>query len=349
MNPRSTLRASRHATHFRSVAVGIAALAVVATSCAAEQPPAPVVPLVFDLDHDPAADIAPVDPDRTDAAPAVEVQLLLEDQLAWHGVTLVEAMRTAERESSTSGDGSSGSDSPWIDALVENTDDITGSIGLVYGPDGARAFHQQWAQHTQFLLDYAAARGRQDSEAMAEARSHLSDYVQDSASLLGTATAGHLPTATARSVLQTHVDHMLDQIDAANSNDHRRSTALAVEDHEYLVGIADALATAIAAQQPRAFPGPIGTDFAVFCSLTNTAAGAEVIRSLGPESDADRLHPSTLDPEDRLGTSAQRSLEPFTDGFRDARRSDDVAATVSSTRALLTAVSETARDAAPAG
>ena len=64
----------------------------------------------------------------------------------------------------------------WIDQLVQNTEDLTLAVGLIYGPVGARAFYQQWAQHTQFLVDYAVAVGQDNDPAADEARAHLADY-----------------------------------------------------------------------------------------------------------------------------------------------------------------------------
>ena len=57
----------------------------------------------------------------------------------------------------------------WIDQLVHNTGALTADVGLAYGPVAARAFNQLWAQHTQFLVDYAVAVGSGDEEAQDEA------------------------------------------------------------------------------------------------------------------------------------------------------------------------------------
>lgn len=254
-------------------------------SCSSVATAVPSVPEVFDLHRDPAAAVAAVDPNRGAVAPADQLRLLLEHHLAWHGITLVQAMQSAER---SAGRSSSGTDQ-WIDALVSNTDELTGAIGVVYGPAGARAFQQQWAQHTQFLIDYASARGRGDDAAADEARAHLRDYVTDAGSFLATATGGNLAADTARSVLATHVEHMINQLDNSARSDRTGALAISTEDHGYLLGFAGALAGAIGAQQPAAFPGPIDTPFATYCSLMNRHTGELVLERLSEPSAADAV------------------------------------------------------------
>ena len=77
------------------------------------------IPAVFDLDHDPAASVSAVDPDRTNVLPAGALRGALEDALTWHGITLVQVMRAAR----TNAPGLH----TWIDALTANTDAITGA------------------------------------------------------------------------------------------------------------------------------------------------------------------------------------------------------------------------------
>jgi len=266
-------------TRLAAMGTTVVVFSVVA-ACSTGSAPPPRVPEVFDLNTDAAAGIAEVDPHRGEVVPADELRLLLERHMAWHGITLVEAMRGAAEDP--------GGSEEWTEALVGNTDDLTKAVGLVYGPTGARAFHQLWAQHTQFLVDYAAAAGKGDRGAMAEARRKLDDYVTDSGSFFDIATAGGLPAATARSVLRTHVDHMMDQVDAAVADDRARSLGIALDDHDYLVGVADALAGAIAGQQPAAFPGSTETDHADHVSTDNEEAGAMVITALGTRRPVDR-------------------------------------------------------------
>jgi hypothetical protein len=280
----------------------IAVVGLLAEACSGGPTAAPAVPQVFNLTHDAAAGIAPVDPNRAQVAPADQLRLILEQQMAWHGITLVEAMRAAEA-------GNGVSTKAWIRQLSENTDDLVHSIGLAYGPVGARAFQQQWAQHTQFLVDYATAVGRGDRTAENQAKADLADYVRDQGSFLSVATGGRLSAKVATHVLTVHVADMIAQVDAAARSDRATSTRIALDDHTYLNGVADDLTGAIAAQEPAAFPGVINTASAVYCSAANQSASAALITNLGRAPKAAKAPSSSSTSGDR--TPALHLLGPL--------------------------------------
>ena len=251
------------------------------------------VPHVFDLNVDPAANVEPVAEDRKDVLPAEALRATLEQGLAWHGITLVETMRAARR-----GDSDVQS---WIDQLVQNTADLTAAIGLAYGPVGARAFNQQWAQHTQFLVDYAVAVGQGNDAAAESARANLTDYAHDSGAFFETATDGTLPANTIEDLLQTHIDHMLSMIDADATGDAGTSVDLAIKDSVHLSSIAHGLATGIASQLPDVFPGQVDTPNAEFCSIVTAQSSSYIIGLL-----------MTDDPSNPLVREAAQNIESAT-------------------------------------
>ena len=327
----------------RTVRCALAALALSPAACSAGPTSAPTIPHVFDLRHDAASSIAPVDPQRGVVAPADELRLILERQLSWHGITLVEAMRAAAA-------GDEAGSRAWIAALVANTDDLVTSVGLVYGPAGARAFQQQWAQHTQFLVDDAAAVGRGDHQAQLDAQAKLRDYETDSGSFFDTATGGAAPAAAITAALRTHVAHMITQVEDAHTGRAVDSTALAVADHTSLGGIAATLAGAIAAQQPGQFPGNVDTSSALYCSLTDQRAGAAVLGELGrslphaPGSSTSTLARSIgILPLSEAPEGDVQRLVGLADQLAAARRSSDTSATVRGASELLAAVDRSAR------
>lgn len=248
-------------------------------ACASETVAPPEVPRLYDLDHDPLAGVA-LDP--TASVPADRLRLVVQDLFEWHSVSLTGALRAT----ATLAPGQDG----WVDQLAVNSDDMAGAIALVYGPDGGRAFHQQWAQHTQFLADYAAARQRGDGAAADVARTKLAAYERDAGAFLAQATGGRVPADAAEGLLRQHVERMLAAVDATVAGEPDRATELVLEDHGYLVGVADALAGAFAQQFPDRFAGALDTPYAEFCSLSRRAVGAYAIGALGapdaPATDA---------------------------------------------------------------
>lgn len=239
------------------------------------------VPNVFDLRHDPAADIAELDPHRADVLPAESLHAVLERQLAWHGVTLVEMMRAARRDDPQL--------QAWIDALAGNTDDLVAAVGLVYGPAGARAFNQQWAQHTQFLLDYAVAVRDGNYDAAEQAKTNLATYAADSASFFQAATEGALPASAVQELLDTHVGHMFDMLAADDDGDTAATLDAALLDNGYLLSIADGLASAMAGQYPKVFTGKVQTPVSMYCTIVTGQTGSYLLTDLisGDQAAAD--------------------------------------------------------------
>ena len=236
----------------------IVALAAASCGSSSDKTAAVVVPHVFDLNVDPAAAIVPADPSRTNVLPADQLREVIDRDLAWHGVTLAKLMQEARRGTVDVQD--------WVDQLVSNTADLTGAIGLAYGRDAARAFNQQWAQHTQFLVDYAVAISNGDTSAANEAKDNLTNYTQDSGTFFATVTSGGLAASAVTELLATHVAHMIAMIDADQAGDPTIAVAAAVSDASYLATIGQALSSAIAAQQPTVFPGSTDTAPAALCS-----------------------------------------------------------------------------------
>ncbi len=285
----------------RKAALSIATLAVAMTAASCGTSPSAstlAVPEVFNLNVDPAAGIAQVDPTRSNLLPADKLRGVLEKALTWHGITLVEVMRAARRDDASA--------QVWIAELVKNTADLTADIGLVYGPDAARAFNQQWAQHTQFLVDYAVAVGHHDTHAAAKAKADLQDYATDSGSFFETATDGGLPASLVQQLLSTHIQHMYSMLDADQAGDLDGSVGFATTDGAYLATIANGLSTAIAAQRPTVFTGSTSTPTSEFCTIvtTKTAGYLEGLLMTGNAGDpAVRTADSAL----ALATSTQSS------------------------------------------
>jgi hypothetical protein len=264
-------RVVRGVRRHRRVAVAIG-VAVVLAACGSDGGNGVTIPNVYDLAHDPTTGISPVPDDRGEVMPADELRNALERDLAWHGVTLVQTVRAIEA-------GSTDAD-PWIAALAQNTDDIVAKIGALYGPDAASAFYQQWAQHTQFLADYAQAVRDGDDDAREAARTHLQSYASDSGHFFERITGSQLPAADVTALLTEHVGHIQAMVDALGDDDDETALAAAQTDNTYLSGIAQGLTTAFVAQHPDWFPGTVDGPVPVFCSLVTVTTGDYLLRQL---------------------------------------------------------------------
>ncbi len=301
-----TIRRSRPG---RTLLAGIVLLAAGCSASGAAADP----PTLIDPARDAGAGVAPVDAGRGAQLDAGQLRLLLEQLLGVHGALTVQMMRQAEQGSQTL--------DAWIGGLAGNTAELSGAVGVVYGPAGARAFDQLWTFHTEFFLDYADAVGRGDDEAADTALDGLADYQQDFASFIDTATAGLAPSTAVAEMLGRHVEQMIGQLDAARSGEYDEMLRLEADGHDYLATIGASLAGAFAAQQPVAFPETADEAWVEYCSIAGSALtsfvdGVTTAAALDGEVEPWRTALSTLaevrstapgvvsDPFDETGTDS---------------------------------------------
>ncbi|MGD9794677.1 MAG: hypothetical protein AB7V43_14465 [Acidimicrobiia bacterium] len=258
--------------------VAVTALSIVLVSCGEEGPTSSGVldgTELLRLERDPADGVAPVDPDRGMVMSADQLDETLRTLFDEHVVLLSELMRRAAI---------GGLDvDVAIEALERNTDDLTAAVGLVYGPTGARAVAQLWAGHTQFLLDHANSARAGNDEAMTAADRRLGHYEHDFACVLSDATGNGLPTETVQQLLQVHVDQLTAQADAAFDRRWSDVVAITLDAQSHMADIAHALAGAIAAQQPNAFPGTL-SDLSVDDRAIGAWAVARVMATTGAQT-----------------------------------------------------------------
>ena len=188
-----------------------------AVSCAGD-PGERAAPEIFDLEAGTSVGLDPAPAAEGVVIPAAELESLLGELLGEHAELVARVMVAAA-------DGDDTADA--VDALQANTVELTGAMNTVYGPTGRR--------------DRAYAK--------------LHDYHIDFASFADTATGGTAPAEVVVGLLHTHVEDLTRFIDAHTAGDDA-----AAEEHlrsamDYMPVIADALAGAIAAQDPQRFPG----------------------------------------------------------------------------------------------
>jgi hypothetical protein len=226
---------------------GVAVAAVVAVpleACTGERSER-AAPEIFDLEAGYTAGLDPTAAEQRAVIPAADLEALLEGLLAEHAELVADVMVAAA-------DG--GNTGAAVEALQQNTVELTGAINTVYGPAGARAFDQLWGQHTQFFAEYAVASGDDDQERRNDAFAKLHDYHRDFSTFTDTATGGAAPAEVVVELLHTHVDDLTGYIDAHTSGDDTEAEARLDSATSYMSVIAEALAGAIAAQDPQRFP-----------------------------------------------------------------------------------------------
>jgi hypothetical protein len=164
-------------------------------------------------------------------ADAVALALQLEAHLGHHSVLAADMMRARLRGDA---DFAEAADA----ALGKNTQAMTRIVGGMFGADAAKAFSPLWATHVTALFNYARGVADDDEAVRDQARSTLNQYEKDLAALFAGASQGRLKPAAAKSALNAHVHHLLDQADAYAARDYARSSRLYREafTHTFMLG-----------------------------------------------------------------------------------------------------------------
>jgi hypothetical protein len=102
--------------------------------------------------------------------------------------------------------------------LDQNSQDLAGSVGSVYGEDAGNAFLELWRTHIGFFVDYTTARANGDQEGQDTAREGLDAYRADFGAFLESANP-NLPQDAVAEELVPHVDSVFAAIDAVVDGD----------------------------------------------------------------------------------------------------------------------------------
>jgi hypothetical protein len=181
----------------------------------------------------------------TAATPAADLRSALDRLLAEH-VTLAAAATGAAL------DGQNGEFEAAAAALDANSVDISRAIGSVYGADAEAAFLPLWRSHIGMVVDYTVGKATNDQAKQDKAINDLVQYTEDLGAFLNAAN----PNLSKESVAGLVKDHALtlkDVIDAQAAGDDATAYMALRKASAHMAHIAEALASAIAAQFPERF------------------------------------------------------------------------------------------------
>ncbi|MEX2275736.1 MAG: hypothetical protein WEA10_09290 [Actinomycetota bacterium] len=136
--------------------------------------------------------------------------------------------------------------------LDQNSVDLSEAIGSVYGPDAEEQFLGLWREHIGFFVDYAAGQATGDEKMAKKAQQQLDAYTADFAAFLESATG--LPADAGQDALAMHVASLSGAIDAVVAGDAGAFDKVYEAASMHMPMTAQALAGAIAAQNPEEYP-----------------------------------------------------------------------------------------------
>jgi hypothetical protein len=138
-------------------------------------------------------------------------------------------------------------------AVEQNSAEIAGVIGDLYGQQAGEAFASLWNSHVSSYLAYVDASAAADESAVETALAGLSDYHRDFSAFVAGANP-FLSASDVEALISTHTDHLVGQADAYAAGDYETAHRLAHEAYVHTGTLSASLAAAIGEQFPQRFP-----------------------------------------------------------------------------------------------
>jgi len=140
-----------------------------------------------------------------------------------------------------------------VAVLKQNTEELSATIGSVYGEEAGQQFKDLWSSHIGYFVDYVKATAKDDEEAREEALAELDEYRQDFSQFMSTATEGKVPASGLAEGLQVHVDQLTGTFDQFDMENYDQSWDTARSGYEHMFTPAKLFSGAIAEQFPDKF------------------------------------------------------------------------------------------------
>ena len=139
-----------------------------------------------------------------------------------------------------------------VAALDNNSVEVAGLVGGVYGADAETSFLELWRQHITFFANYTVAARDGDAEGMEKAKTDLMGYGEAASNFFESANP-NLPKSAVMPLLEEHRSLVLETIGLIGEGDFEAAYMKLGEAADQAGTIADALAGGIEKQYPEKF------------------------------------------------------------------------------------------------
>lgn len=189
---------------------------------------------------------APVDAVAAVDGPAADTRVALNNALREHVSAAGIALRAAF-------DGSPNTEAA-LATLDENSKEVAGLVGSVYGDKAGEQFLGLWRNHIGYFANYTLAAKAGDQAGLDKAIADLNGYATDAGAFFAGANP-NLPADAVQTLLVHHREHVIKVVNAWGAKDYAKS----YEDERHALDqvgeIGDALASGIVKQSPEKFSG----------------------------------------------------------------------------------------------
>lgn len=173
---------------------------------------------------------------------AAELRSTLDHLLSEHAFLAVETMRKGA-------DGAEDFEESAA-ALNKNTEELSSTIGSVYGEEAGQQFKTMWSEHIGYFVDYVNATAEGDEAAKETALNELAEYREDFSNFLAQATEQRVEAGALAEGLQMHVNQLIGAFDAYIMGDYETAYQYEREAISHMYMVSKGLSTAIADQFP---------------------------------------------------------------------------------------------------
>lgn len=166
---------------------------------------------------------------------------------------------------------------------------LANAVGSTGGNERRRTFLRLWRQHTDALVDYAAATASGDQAAADEASTTLQGFAPAAGAFFEELTGGATTAAALQGDLEMHITTITAAIDAFVAGDPGAySTLRAAAQHmpTLAADLAQAIVTASNAEQPPAADGEAGAEGEAGAGMTGGTTGTDTGTGTGTGTDA---------------------------------------------------------------
>jgi hypothetical protein len=138
-----------------------------------------------------------------------------------------------------------------VEALDNNSVELSETIGSVYGEDAKNDFLELWRDHIGFFVAYTNGVVSGDKAAQQEAKDNLDGYTEAASTFFSNATGAD--KAGLKEGLETHAAQVIAIVDAYAAEDYTKMFEAEEEAYNHIGAAADTLARAIVEQNPEKF------------------------------------------------------------------------------------------------
>jgi hypothetical protein len=139
-----------------------------------------------------------------------------------------------------------------VAALDENSKEVAGLVGSVYGDDAEASFLELWRNHITFFANYTVAARDDDQAGIDQAKEDLAGYGEAASNFFESANP-NLPKDAVMPLLEEHRNLVLTVIDTLDAGDLEGTYVALTAAADQSKDIADALAGGIEAQFPEMY------------------------------------------------------------------------------------------------